>query len=142
MTSQPSVFISAKVDWQKFTSVMITAIEGGSSYWLCAAYKPDSVDASRFAGTGPWYARKGYWMATDIITEFHELTDEVEGTFDTHQVGFDQLVTGLANLARLRPDLVAYMAEEPPGANLDLIADAEQADSIMQIIVLGEIRYG
>lgn len=139
MTTLIPMKIEVSIDWQKLTDVIITSFEGGSTYWLTAAYHPDDVDSSRYAGYGPWYARKGYWAAGHV-TAFHENMDDEEPF--VHSVGHEQLLTGLVNLARLRPDLLPFLLEEPPGSKLDLVADADQADSIVQIIVLGEIRYG
>lgn len=144
MTATDIYTVPVRISWEKLANVVTTAFEAGSygcSYWLPYVECPDDTDPSCYPGSGPWYSRTAYWLDETRMTKFHELTDERENTTQVHEVTRAALYEGIVNLSRLRPDMLAYLADCPYAAN-HLVLDGPIADVILQIIILGEVRYG
>jgi hypothetical protein len=118
-----SIPITVKLTEKDLADVFSCAIEGGSNYW----YRLES-SVKGYAEDGKLvdYLRKGI-----TVSNFH-IGDEDEYTQRT--VYFITLAEAITKLSTLRPDMVKRIVEGQ--------YDANDADVVLQIAVLGEEKYG
>jgi hypothetical protein len=113
---------------QRIADLMITALEGGSNYWLLAA-RLDHPEDKTLLSEKPWYASPELYDNTALKIVFTEQEDAKE-----HLVTSVEIANG-----------TQLMAEQSPGHFADFIAendDATTAEVWLQYVIFGEIVYG
>lgn len=109
---------------RKITDQIITAIEGGTGYWL-SAFQPGPGHA--YFGD-PWYANQTIWARPD----FHvTATTHEDGSFEFTP---KELQRGLDVVAEKYPNRLFEILDEN--------GDAETADVFLQCCLFGEVVYG
>lgn len=114
-------------------ALLVTALEGGSTYWL-SSFRCDGPQPKPWAfgetGDVPWYTVACRAGVTAKLRD----DDGGKHTFDRAKgiTGLQLLLAGKHCAARIVSDLIAEKA----------CADAEVADVWLQLAALGEVVYG
>lgn len=123
--------VTQNISSRRIADLFVSAIEGGSNYWCSGVFlldpKPDRGEA--LTDRAPWYDRA-------------ELYDDPNFTIGVceHAETTTNIVTKANIAAGLR-----LLAEKWPGHFADVLAendDATTADVFLQLVALGEVRYG
>jgi hypothetical protein len=110
--------------WRKITDQIVSALEGGSGYWM-QSFKPEGSDIE--TKVSPWYDDENIWSGNfNIRVEVYE--DDV--------VMFtpEKIHSGLKYLADNHLWRIEQMIKES--------GDAETGDVFIQACLFGDIVYG
>lgn len=120
-----------------------TAFEAGSYgslYWLPRADRPPNfrITAAERAEHCNWYTTPRTWTpGHGHVVTFHELVDESSHKTEPHAFDVDRMQEHLARVAKSDPVLFAAFLNSD-----DDPLDGPAADTFVQLLVLGEVRYG
>jgi hypothetical protein len=118
---------------QHIADVVVTAFEGGSSYW-CS----DAIDESAYTpspGAAPWYNDPKYWATDFRIRVVHDGPTSSEGARDVETIVTPaRLHAGLTLAQKRHPELLSAVRSDQ--------YDCETADCLWQLVVLEEILFG
>lgn len=115
---------SIQIDAQKIADQIISAIEGGSGYWL-EGFIP-TPETRALAQERPWYACPQVWSGN------FEVKCDVEGEAKLFKP--ENIQAGLEYLAAKYPDRIAEIVNES--------GDAETADVFLQACLFKDVVYG
>lgn len=124
--------ISISIPAKRIADIMTTAIESGYSTYWCAGVFIKGTWARKTTSTQWWYASPEVFDGSFTI-EVHE-RDENSGKITKHLLNADDVAKGFAIWAR-----------KAGSAFGEFLADNEDgpcADTWLQCIALGEVRYG
>ncbi len=127
--SKHSFTTEVEIDPQMVADLMVTAIEGGSNYWVNSIVLKEAKTPNR---TEPWYANPALYEDAFHI-KVYEMDEEGQPT-EEHYIGQHGMRVGLEK-----------MANKAPGHFTNIVSDqwdAETADVFLQYVVLGDIVYG
>jgi hypothetical protein len=122
-----------KITNQDIVDQLITAFEGGSSYW---AVEADHIPKDIEFKEKPWYADPTFWDRPDariVITDGEDIDEDEKPK--THNIGLKDIKQGLELMSKNYFDThwTAIVTEN---------GDAITADVFLQLAVFGEVRYG
>jgi len=132
--SAPTVIPAADI-----ASVVVTAIEGGSSYW-CARYDIRAAVKARAAEAKieerPLYSAGAFYLLAGWSIEFHhDGPDSEEGAADVKTaLNYGRVIRALSLLADKYPAILARIVSEN--------YDADDADVFLQLALMGEVIFG
>lgn len=115
---------SVQIDAQKIADQIVTAIEGGSGYWL-EGFIP-TKETRKLAKEKPWYACPQVWSGD------FEVKCDVEGEEKIFKP--ENIQAGLDYLSQKYPSRIAEIVDES--------GDAETADIFLQACLFKDIVYG
>ncbi len=128
--SKHSFTTEVEIDPQMVADLMVTAIEGGSNYWVGSITLKDN-DGHPNHGQ-PWYSDSALYERAFHI-EVYEM-DDMGALTEVHYISQHSMQVGLN-----------AMASKAPGHFANVVSDqwdAETADVFLQYVVLGDIVYG
>lgn len=135
-----TVTTKAYITPEDIADLMVTAIEGGSGYWLGGMRKVTTpTDWHRKDDDMPWYSDPDFW-AGDFCVAVRTVDYDPVPRDDRDPIEREQHLTPAKITAGLQ-----IMADEYPDHFADLLqdnVDAATADVFLQCCVLGEIVYG
>ncbi|AWB20636.1 hypothetical protein DA075_06615 [Methylobacterium currus] len=121
---------TVSIPLDKVVSQIITAVEGGITYWASTFHHVSSEHEPK---ERPWYADQTlYEGAFDIKVLIHEEHKAGEGI--EYHLTREKLQSGLDFLAKNRPARLKEVLDES--------GDADTADEFMQACLFGELIYG
>ena len=124
--------LELELSYETFENIIVTAIEGGSNYWYMLGYKkgipkrddmPDKAMSQRMA-YGLWHNKDSGIAIWDLEEE-----DELLGTLT-----YDSVREGMQIACK------DYMKEINMMISEDY--DAWTADTLFQVLVMGEVKFG
>lgn len=122
------------------SDIITTAVEGGTGYWAQVSQYQYVMDGELHVYTGP-KIEGGGTRAT-----LHELNDDETGYKDEPLVvTIDTIAAGIGKIERRDVQVHSWFHErilKASRANDAGQIDADDADIIVQVALLGEIRYG
>ena len=135
--------VQIKIPPKLIADAFSTAFEAGnygSGAWCVKARGPKGfkLTAAEVAEHCNWYTSPRTWTPGHghVVTIF-ELTDEWKGTQVKHEIDVDRIAERLQAFADKAPRLFGeFLASD------DEPLDGSAADNVVQMIVLGELRYG
>jgi hypothetical protein len=132
-------------------NIVITAFEGGISYWCNQAHAIERDDQGKFRnvtgdrydefmidGCGP-YANPEFW---DNAKRGYKLFDEYEEQFCDHELTLSSLLKALQYQPPKRRGESNNWFRKLVNRIVDEEYDAADADVLVQIAVFGEVVYG
>lgn len=129
-----TVLVSYKVSPRRIADLMVSAIEGGSNYWLRGGgiylESPGDV-APDDTHDGPWYDNPRRYEDPDLCLK---VVEDDDGAETDHLVRQADITRGLQLMAEKSPDHFADIINEND--------DAITADVFLQYVTFGEIVYG
>jgi hypothetical protein len=122
---------SINIDARKITDQIVTALEGGSGYWM-ASFKPAGGDIK--TNVSPWYDDEKIWAGNfDIEVKVHD-EDIVPGQGDAFHFTPESVNKGLQWLLNNHAWRIEQIVKES--------GDAETADVFLQACLFEDIVYG
>ncbi|WP_316196683.1 hypothetical protein [Bradyrhizobium sp. SZCCHNS3053] len=115
---------SVSIDARKVADQIVTAIEGGSGYWM-NSFKPEGEITTKVS---PWYDDENIWSG-----EF-KIRVEVDGEDEPKFLTPESIRNGLNWLAQKHAWRIDQIVNES--------GDAETADVFIQVCLFGDIVYG
>jgi len=130
--------LQVKLNYETFENIICTALEGGSNYWYMLGdiigcplpdEMPDKAPSERIA--------HGLWHNKDARVDILDLEDGTEGIFE------DELL-GTLTYDNVRENM--QLATENHLSELESMIsgdfDAWTADTLFQVLVMGEVVFG
>ena len=119
--------VTTELSNRKIADQIITAFEGGITYWATDAILKNPKDSG---AVSPWYDDEELYGAPFEI----EITETEEADSAKHILTQQKLQTGLNVLAEKYPHHLTAIVEET--------GDAWTADALIQCALFGDIIYG
>jgi hypothetical protein len=113
------------ITWEKITDQIVSALEGGSNYWL-QCFEPQS--GRERATESPWYSDQKVWSG-DFLINCQAWEDD-----ENYPLSPQKISEGLSWLAANHPHRIAEIVTET--------GDAETGDVFLQACLFGDIVYG
>lgn len=127
-----NVTTTVKIDSQTISDLIITAVEGGSNYWAGFGFHNDAGKRARLVDLPEDFI--GH--CTMLVSEMDD-DGNIEEQYSIDLTKTDQIEQALARMAdpkQCQPCHLTNIIRDD--------TDAETADVFMQLLTLGEIRYG
>lgn len=148
MSTTVKVQITHELSLQDVANIMITAFEGGISYWCPSAQAVELTasgwqqlvgqryDEQRIDGCGP-YANPSFWDKTDIkrgYILFHDPDEEGHFQKIERVVTVNRIGSAITKLNQINPEVAMRIVTEQ--------YDANDADVLIQVAAFEEVVYG
>ncbi len=128
--------VHLNITTRQFADQIVAAIEGGCNYWCDGFYLESPGDvAPDDPHEGPWYDNPRRYEDPDLLLKVVVKDADLDQDIHTdHLIGQQEIADGLQKLAEKYPRRLAEIVEDN--------GDAETADTMLQMIVFGELVYG